>query len=255
MTITYFITGTNRGIGFEFAKQLSEDPNNNVIATTRSFAKATALKDLNRSNLHIIEYDVASPLETMKRDLLPLEKYAPDGVDVVIHNAAICIDTIQPILQTTEAELNEHYTVNATGSVKVYQSIFPYWSKSANSETAKKFIFISSIAGYVNNFCSVPTSHYGSSKAALNHIVRHIAFDHKSSDLDHIQKSIVFAVHPGLVETDMGDQFVTFVNEKGYPVPVITPRESASNVIKIIQNLSEGDDDTFISYDGNKVTW
>ncbi|ODV64582.1 NAD(P)-binding protein [Hyphopichia burtonii NRRL Y-1933] len=255
MTITYFITGTNRGIGFEFAKQLSEDPNNNVIATTRSFAKATALKDLNRSNLHIVEYDVASPLETMKQDLLPLEKYAPDGVDVVIHNAAVCKNTIKPILQVNEAELNEHYAVNATGSVKVYQAIFPYWSKKFNPETAKKFIFISSAGGWLTNFFPIPTSHYGSSKAALNHIVRHIAFDHKSSDLDHIQKSIVFAVHPGVVETDLADPYIAVITERNYQVPIITSEESAFSVIKIIQKLKEDDDDSFITYEGEKGTW
>ena len=63
MVVTYFITGANRGIGFGFAKQLSADSNNVVIATTRSFANAAALIELNRSNLHIIEYDITSPLE------------------------------------------------------------------------------------------------------------------------------------------------------------------------------------------------
>ncbi|ODV68512.1 NAD(P)-binding protein [Hyphopichia burtonii NRRL Y-1933] len=250
MTVTYFITGANRGIGFEFAKQLSADSNNVVIATTRSFANAAALKDLNRSNLIIIEYDLNASLETLQKSLLPIKDYS---VDVVIQNSGIAKDSQKSILQTSEDELREHYAVNAIGSVKVYQSIFPYWSKKANPETAKKFIFISSAVGWTNNFFPMQTSHYGASKAALNFLSRHIAFDHKSSELDHIKNSIVVPVHPGVVETDMAKPFL--VHREKLSVPVITPQDSAASLISLIQNLKQEDDDTFITYDGNKVTW
>ncbi|KAK7687453.1 hypothetical protein QCA50_009321 [Cerrena zonata] len=256
MTITYFITGANRGIGFELAKQLSADSNNIVFATTRSLANATALKDLNRSNLHIIEYDVASPLETLKKALVePLEKHAPNGVDVIILNAGISKDAQRSILQTTEADLQEHYAVNAIGPVKVYQSLFPYWSKKVNPETAKKVIFVSSAAGFINNFYPFPTSHYGPSKAALNFVARHIAFDNTSSDLDHIKNSIIVPIHPGLVITDMAKEAIGSLDLEALSIKTITPEESASSIIKLINGLEQKDNDTFISYDGTRYSW
>ncbi|ODV68513.1 NAD(P)-binding protein [Hyphopichia burtonii NRRL Y-1933] len=260
MTITYFITGANRGIGFEFAKQLSADSNNIVIATTRSFTNAAALKELNRTNLIIIEFDLNNSLDLMRKSLQSIENYS---VDVVIQNSGIAKDSQKSILQTTEDELREHYAVNAIGSVKVYQSIFPFWSKKANPETPKKLIFITSGAGCVNNFYPMQASHYGVSKAALNYISRHIAFDHKSSDLVHIKNSIVVAVHPGVVETDMSKPLLPY--RESFPLPIITPQESAastitpeesaSSIIKLINGLEQKDNDTFISYDGTRHSW
>ncbi|ODV68515.1 NAD(P)-binding protein [Hyphopichia burtonii NRRL Y-1933] len=255
MVVTYFITGANRGIGFGFAKQLSADSNNVVIATTRSFANAAALIELNRSNLHIIEYDITSPLEKMKQDLLPLEKYAPNGVDVVILNAGIGIDYLKTILQTTEEEMREHYAVNSIGAVKVYQSIFPYWSQKANPETAKKYIFISTFVSLVHNYFPSLTSHYGSSKAALNFVARHMAFDHTSSDLDHIKNSIIASFHPGLVETDFTAPFFSQVNKADLPFPVFSPEEAVKNVLTVVNGLKKDDNDTFFNYDGTKVSW
>ncbi|ODV68516.1 NAD(P)-binding protein [Hyphopichia burtonii NRRL Y-1933] len=255
MTVTYFITGANRGIGFQLAKQISADSNNVVIATTRSFANSAALQDLNRPNLHIIEYDVASPLEKMKQDLVPIEEYAPNGVDVVIQNAGIATANQKSILETTEDDLAKHFAVNTIGSVKVYQSIFPYWSKKVNPETVKKFIFISSSVSWVNNFFPMLSSHYGPSKAALNLVVRHIAFDHKSAELDHIKNSIIVPVHPGLVTTDMSKEALGDYNFDESPIPVLKPEESAGCIIKIIDNLEPKDNDTFISYDGTRVSW
>ncbi|KAK7687454.1 hypothetical protein QCA50_009322 [Cerrena zonata] len=256
MTVTYFITGANRGVGFQLAKQISADSNNVVFATTRSLANATALKDLNRSNLHIIEYDVASPLETMKKALVdPLERYAPNGVDIIILNAGISKKAQRSILQTTEADLQEHYAVNAIGPVKVYQSLFPYWSKKVNPETAKKIIFVSSGAGFINNFYPFPTSHYGASKAALNHITRHIAFDHTSSELDHMKNSIIVPLNPGLVATDMAKEALETFDFEALGLQPITPEESASGIIKLVNGLEQKDSDTFFNYDGTKFSW
>lgn len=142
MTITYFLTGANRGIGFELAKQLSADSNNVVIATTRSFANATDLQDLNRSNLHVIEYDITAPLEQMKKALVDsLEKYAPDGIDVIIQNAGMSKNSKKCVIETTEEELKDHYLVNTIGPIKVYQSTFPYWSQNQPGNCKKNRLY------------------------------------------------------------------------------------------------------------------
>lgn len=258
MAITYFITGANRGIGFEFAKQVSADSNNIVFATTRSLANATALQDLHRSNLHIIELDIGSSLEVFEKSLAePLAKFAPNGVDIIIQNAGIAKNSAKRVIDSSPEEYEEHYRVNVVGSLKVYQSLLPYWSKQANPETPKKFIFINSVVGWVNNFYPFRSSHYGASKAALNHLTRHICFDNKSSGSDCIKNSIVIAVHPGLVLTDLAKKVFedSGIDPDSSGLPSIYPDESVRNLLEIIDNLTHEDNNTFISNDGTRTSW
>lgn len=82
------ITGANRGIGFSLAKELSEDMNNVIYATARDSLKAEALRSLG-DNVKAIQLDVASPLETIKSQLLVL---GDATIDVVFQNAGAYFD-------------------------------------------------------------------------------------------------------------------------------------------------------------------
>ncbi|GJC84858.1 hypothetical protein ColTof4_06749 [Colletotrichum tofieldiae] len=60
---SYLITGVNRGIGWEFFRQISEDINNIVIGTVRnktSIEKKITDELGNRPNAHIVEVELAS---------------------------------------------------------------------------------------------------------------------------------------------------------------------------------------------------
>lgn len=92
MTTTYFITGANRGIGYELAKKISENKDNVVVATTRSWARAEQLKELKRSNLEIIQLDVTHSVDQLKAALGKLKILQENGVDVFIQNAGIYLE-------------------------------------------------------------------------------------------------------------------------------------------------------------------
>lgn len=255
-TTTYFIAGSNRGIGFQLAKQISQDSSNKVIATTRSLENAKALQDLKRSNLHIIEYDFNDELEDSKQKLEILDKIAPEGVDVVFQVAGISKDAQSSILDIPLENIQEHLKVNTFGPIILYKSIYKYWSKQSNSVT-KKFFFISSSAGLINNAVPLPTSSYGLSKAALNFVVRHIAKDNSQSDIEYIKNSIVVALNPGLVETDMAKAFTLRFADMiaAHGVKVYQPEESVKQIIEHTTNLKQEETSSFIDVDGTKISW
>ena len=83
---TVLITGSNRGLGFEFAKQYAAK-NWNVIATARNPDAADDLQALAEQypNVAIEKLDVTD------RDMIDAlaEKYKDQAIDVLLNNAAI----------------------------------------------------------------------------------------------------------------------------------------------------------------------
>ncbi|KAF5014097.1 hypothetical protein F66182_15043, partial [Fusarium sp. NRRL 66182] len=57
---SYVITGASRGIGFEFLRQLSADPDSTVIGLVRDkeSTEGKVQKELRRDNIHLIKADL-----------------------------------------------------------------------------------------------------------------------------------------------------------------------------------------------------
>ena len=87
---------------------------------------------------------------------------------------------------------------------------------------------------------AVPTDRlaYRSSKAAVNRVVQCLAAD--------LEPESIWAcvVHPGWVSTDMG----------GSSAPV-TPTESASGLIVIVDRLGPETTGKYLNYDGTEIEW
>lgn len=243
---TYLVTGANRGIGFALAKKLSEDKNNFVFVTARDAVKADALKELG-DNVKVMQLDVLASLETIKN---VLQAIGDRSIDVVIHNAGILIPGGESAALTDIANWTGHLDVNTLGPIKLYQAVFPYWSKP--SAAVKKFVFISSAAGSMGDGIPFPSYGYGLSKAALNYFSTEIAREHAThySSSEAIRNSITIVVHPGAVATDMTVEIL----EK-YKFPALTPAECAESILTVVRNLKSTDNGTFKDYDGAEHPW
>jgi len=117
---TVLITGSNRGIGLEFAKQYAEK-GWKVIATARTPEKAGDLKQLAKAypKLVIEQLDVAdeSSIAALAK------KYQGKPIDVLINNAGILGDTIvQKVGQFDFRELDKVMAVNLLGPLRVSQA-------------------------------------------------------------------------------------------------------------------------------------
>lgn len=241
-----FITGANRGIGLDLAKVYSKDPENKVIATTRSLRNAKDLENLQRPNIHIITLDITAPVEDVQKSVEVIDKISPEGVDVVLHNAGNMVEgpTSDPSVSHLTRSIEgyeENFQINTLGAIKVYKAIFPYWQKDTGN--TKKFIYFLSLGGLVNNYTNVVSYGYGLSKAALNYFARETAFAHTQSPIDTIKHSITVAIHPGVVLTDLAEDFI-----KGQNLPeskYVTSEKAARQIKELVDRLTEKDNGTF----------
>lgn len=87
---SYAVTGTSRGLGLEFVKQLSQDANNTVFAIVRNPDSAANLKQLatQRSNVHIVKADITDPQSLVAAAAEISKSESTNGtLDVLINNA------------------------------------------------------------------------------------------------------------------------------------------------------------------------
>ncbi|CUM63796.1 uncharacterized protein PRCAT00001380001 [Priceomyces carsonii] len=237
---TYFITGGNRGIGYELVKQIASNKNNKVIASVRKPSSATPLIELNKQlgNISVVTLDIGD-----EKDILNLSKQlaeVTDGIDVFISNAGIS-DSYYTILDLPVDIWKEHLQVNTLGPILIFKQVYPFLLK----KDTRKVVFTSSLAGSIQDMPSLSFSAYGQSKAALNYVMKELSFEVPDGFK-------VISFHPGMVSTDMGKLGLKILPELKELTP-ITPAESAKSEIEIINHLTRDDNGKFYSYDGSAI--
>jgi len=237
---TVLITGANRGIGFELARQYA-DRGWGVIATCRTPSEADALQGLAQdySNLIIEQLDVT---DFDEMDALA-ERYSGVPIDVLINNAGILGGNDRQKFGSFDyAAFNEVMAVNVIGPIRMVEL---FVDNVAASEQ-KKIMNISSAVGSVSMTFG-GQNFYRASKSALNMSMRTIAKELRRSEVPGRNEIIVGLIHPGVVATDFA---------KNVPIPMISPEESAKGVIGVIDGFADrrqsGD---FMSYTGKELPW
>lgn len=248
---TYFITGGNRGIGFNLVKNLSSSSSNFVIASIRGSLSLSKNKELQlltkeRTNIHVVQLDIA---QEQSIDQLPDQiKKVPtfDGIDVFIANSGIS-NSFYKVLDAPKNVWIDHYNTNALGPILTLQKIY---SLLLLKDTRKVF-FISSLAGSISGYFPISVSAYGQSKAALNYTVKELSFELKGEGFT------VVAFHPGMVTSDMGklgiEKFKNEIFDISNEVEVLTPEESALKLIDTFNKVVAEDNGKFYNYDGTEA--
>lgn len=230
MPQTYLVTGANRGLGLEFARQLSAR-GGTVIATTRDPAKGEELRHLG-DRVKVVQLDVADPANVAD---LParIGDAGAGGIDVLINNAGVS-GTSKSVAELDAAELSRVFMVNAIAPMLVTKAVLPLLQKGG-----KKTVFnITSQLGSIANNTGGSTYSYRGSKAALNQLTKCL-----SNELAG-QGFTCVVVHPGWVQTDMGG-----------PKAPLTPPEAVAHMIKTLDGLTTRDNGRFLNYDGTGLPW
>ena len=197
------ITGANRGIGYETAKQLGEK-GVTVVVAARSLAAAeeTAAK-LKAEGIDAegIQLDVTSAKDIAGAVQYFTDKYGK--LDILINNAGVAASTgfTNVTSQVTDDELLRVFSTNLFAVVALTRELLPLIKKSP----AGRIVNLSSILGS-NGLHADPSSPiagfkvfaYDGSKAALNAYTIHLAHELKETPIK------VNSAHPGWVKTEMG---------------------------------------------------
>jgi len=226
MPTTYLITGANRGIGLEFARQLSTRKDVVIIGTSRDLEKAT---DMSRLVHQAVALDVADP-----KSLDALSAAVGDRpIDVLINNAGVSAKASKLEALTLE-ELQQVFAVNAFGALLVAKALL----KNLRAGQRKTVFNITSQLGSIANNKGGSSYPYRASKSALNQLTVCMANEFRSEGFTCV------VAHPGWVRTDMGG-----------PNATLAPEESVRGLLGVIDGLKPEDTGKFYNYDGGTLPW
>jgi len=203
MTGTAIVTGANRGIGFEVAKQLSQRGYEVWVAARNPVSGKEAVQRLERNGLkaEFVQLDVCD--EASIRNAAALFSANHDRLDVLVNNAGILLDESMDILEISRDDILATIETNAVGPLNVVQAFAPVLAKGS------RVINVSSGAGEICGGMSTYAPVYSISKTALNAVTCQLAHALRRKG------AAVNAVCPGWVKTDMGGMGATRSLSKG----------------------------------------
>ncbi len=223
---TVLVTGANRGLGFEFAKQYHA-AGWNVVGTAREPDAATELKAL---GVRVEALDVAS--DESVGALAERLKGVP--IDLLINNAGVSDGGAKSLPDVKLDDYERVMQVNAIGPVRVTQALLA----NLRAGKGKQIVSISSSLGSITDNTRAGFWAYRESKTALNMFMRSLAMELKSDGF------ICIPMSPGWVKTDMGG-----------PGADLTPEQSIAGMRKVIDSLKPEDTGKFFKFDGTTVAW
>ena len=199
------VTGANRGIGFEIARQLARN-GLRVILTSRDAKKGLqAQRALAKEGLDVLcrELDV-----TRRSSVTALARYLSKEhgtVDVLVNNAGILIDKFATsVLNEKEDAFHTTLETNFFGALRVCQAVVPIMKKHRYG----RVVNLSSGLGQLDDMGDGNAA-YRTSKTAINALTRMVA----SATAD--DNVLVNSMCPGWVRTDMGGPTASRSVEKG----------------------------------------
>ena len=248
---TVLVTGSNRGIGLEFVSQYAER-DWDVIATSRSPMDDYDLQALAKKykNIQIETLDVTDQHE-IEALVAKLEKRP---IDLLINNAGLLGDrSKQQWGEINKETFDQLMDVNVFGPLKVSEA----FSKNVIASEKKQIIVLSSIIGSIGMRNSpTPLPSLAISKAAVNMAMKTVATQLES---DGVHVAMLF---PGSVQTRMmhqafGMDIEEASNKKDfdYGFESLTPSESVTKMISVIDKLDRSKTGLFLNNDGTEILW
>jgi NAD(P)-dependent dehydrogenase (short-subunit alcohol dehydrogenase family) len=200
---TALITGANKGIGHEVARQLVAKGFHVFVSARNVKAGRKAAEEIGkkRGKATFLEIDVADDDSVTKaaREFSNIE----DHLDVLVNNAGIVADGDEAILEISDELFRKTLETNTLGALRVTRAFAPLLRKSK----APRVINVSSGSGQLTGGADGWAPAYSISKSALNGVTSQL--------VAALPKFAVNAVCPGWVRTDMGGKNANRSVEEG----------------------------------------
>jgi NAD(P)-dependent dehydrogenase (short-subunit alcohol dehydrogenase family) len=207
------ITGANKGIGFETARQLGQK-NITVLVGARSREKAedaAGTLRLEGLDAHSLVLDVTDSSSIKHAAAEVEQKFG--RLDILVNNAGIMVDDRKEQIQQPLEIWRKTFETNLFGLIETTNAFLPLLRKSA----AGRIVNLSSILGSIEYHAtpgspvyeSKETPAYNVSKSAVNAYTVHLAYALRDTRIK------VNAAHPGWVKTEMGGEGAMMEIEDG----------------------------------------
>jgi NAD(P)-dependent dehydrogenase (short-subunit alcohol dehydrogenase family) len=230
------ITGANKGLGLEIARQLGQK-GLTVVLGARDLAKAEAAVETLRAeglDAHPVKLDVTDSSDIAKLPAFLQENFG--GLDVLVNNAGVIAGSngAGPV-----ETLKQVYDANVFGPYALTEALLPLLKASPAGRIVNQSSILGSLAtlasGQITGAFLNPA--YTSSKSALNMLTVVTAQQLKDT------KVKVNAAHPGWVKTDMG----------GADAP-LDVQEGAKTAVELATLPDDGPSGAF-EHLGKKLDW
>jgi NAD(P)-dependent dehydrogenase (short-subunit alcohol dehydrogenase family) len=202
------VTGANKGIGFEVARQLARKGFHVYLGARNADAGRNAVEKLRAKDEHepehrnqghnaitFVQIDVSIP-QSIRRAAEEFSN-AANHLDVLVNNAAIALDEDENVLKIRPEILELTLRTNSIGPLIVAQAFVPFLNKS----DTPRIVNVSSGGGQLDGGADGWAPAYCISKTALNGVTSQLAAA--------LPKFAVNSVCPGWVRTDMGGSNAT----------------------------------------------
>jgi len=245
---TVIVTGASKGIGLELVK-LYLARNWRVIAAVRSMDKAGSLRvccvtqpPTDRFKLLQLDVTDEQSINTFVKEVELLGW----AVDVLVNNAAWCPPNYhsEHVWDASPQSMLKAFATNAVGPLLVTRACLKFMLDAENP----RIVMVSSTAGsllYQTEHHATGGPSYDCSKSALNTVMQRFAAE---LERDSRQRFTVLSLHPGHVQTDMGNL--------GGAKPSLTPTESATAMIDTIEKATfQFNNGKFVDRFGKLIPW
>ena len=203
------VTGANKGIGFEVARQLVREGYRVFLGARDDKAGKAAAEKLNKENstgtpnlvtrdmslVTFLHIDISDP-GSIKKAAEEFGKQS-DHLDALVNNAGIALDDDKAALTITPEIFETTLRTNTLGALLVSQAFVPFLEKS----NSPRIVNVSSGGGQLTDGADGWAPAYCISKTALNGVTVQLAAA--------LPKFAVNSVCPGWVRTDMGGSNAT----------------------------------------------
>ena len=192
------VTGANKGIGFEVARQLRRERFRVFLGARNEGGGKAAAEKLNSEARQKEDYGEVTFLkiditdqESIKRAAEEFGKQS-DRLDALVNNAGILLDDDKDVLAVTPDIFETTLRTNTLGALLVSQAFVPFLKKS----DAPRIVNVSSGGGQLADGADGWAPAYCISKTAVNGVTVQLAAK--------LPNFAVNSVCPGWVRTDMG---------------------------------------------------
>lgn len=227
------ITGSNRGLGLEWARQYALD-GWRVYATCRHPAEAAELNKLAGQyphlSIHRLDVTRQDEIQGLAADL------SNESLDILLNNAGIYLEKYEDMAGAGLSYDDWLYTllVNTLGPMRVTEAFTPHVARSER----RLVLAITSHMGSIAEISSPGSYYYRSSKAALNASMKGLSLELRAQGIG------VLLLHPGWVQTRMGG-----------PGAQITVSQSVTGMRALAERFKPGDNGRFFRYNGTEIPW